>query len=91
AGYSANAEIVFDRAEEVLLIPESCLEFSKDTTFVYTLVTEDPQEFEKKQVEIGLSDGINVEVKSGLKLNEKIRGAEKIEEKMTVSAEREVN
>ena len=83
AGYSANAEIVFDRAEEVLLIPESCLEFSKDTTFVYTLVTEDPQEFEKKQVEIGLSDGINVEVKSGLKLNEKIRGAEKIEEKMT--------
>jgi len=41
------------------------------------LVTEDPQEFEKKQVEIGLSDGINVEVKSGLKLNEKIRGGRK--------------
>jgi len=55
------------------------------------LITEDPQEFEKKQVEIGLSDGINTEIKSGLKLNEKIRGTAKSDEKIMVSEEREVN
>jgi len=81
AGYSANAEIVFDKAEQVMLIPESSLEFSKDTTFVYVLQSEEPQEFEKKQVETGLSDGINIEIKSGLSVEERIRGAEKNDER----------
>ncbi len=83
AGYSANAEIVFDKAEQVMLIPESSLEFSKDTTFVYVLQSENPQEFEKKQVETGLSDGINIEIKSGLSMEERIRGAEKLEQPVT--------
>lgn len=78
AGYSANAEIVFDKAEQVILIPESCLEFSKDTTFVYSLLTEEPQAFEKIQIETGLSDGINIEVKRGLSMDDKIRGGEKL-------------
>jgi len=45
------------------------------------LKTEEPQTFEKKQVVTGLSDGINIEIKSGLTLKDKIRGAEIIEKK----------
>ncbi|GAB1415122.1 efflux RND transporter periplasmic adaptor subunit [Paludibacter sp.] len=81
AGYSANAEIIFAKAEKVPVIPESCLEFSKDTTFVYVLKSENPQEFEKKRVVTGLSDGVNIEIKQGLKLKDKIRGSEITEEK----------
>lgn len=65
AGYSANAEIVLKRADSVLTIPESTVEFDGDSTFVYLLKQEKPEQvFEKKQIEIGLSDGINIEVKA---------------------------
>jgi HlyD family secretion protein len=75
AGYSANAEIVLAQAIDVLTIPESSLEFSNDSAFVYRVKTEIPQqEFEKKQVVVGLSDGINIEIKEGLTLEDKIRG-----------------
>lgn len=81
AGYSANAEIIFDRADQILTIPESCIEFAADTAFVYLLQSEDPQVFKKKQVKIGLSDGINIEIKSGIKAKDKIRGAQIVEKK----------
>jgi len=48
AGYSANAEIVLSKAEKVLTVPESCIEFSGDTAFVYVLKTEAPQTYDKK-------------------------------------------
>ena len=79
AGYSANAEIVFSKSENILTIPESCIEFGGDTAFVYVLKTKEPQVFTKKQIKIGLSDGVKIEVKSGLKLKDKIRGAEILE------------
>ena len=76
AGYSANAEIVLKRADSVLTIPESTVEFNSNSTFVYLLKQEKPEQvFEKRQIEIGLSDGINIEVKSGLDKDTKIRGA----------------
>jgi HlyD family secretion protein len=81
AGYSANAEIIFDQAAEVITIPESCVEFGGDTAFVQVLKTEDPMTFEKKVVKTGLSDGISIQIKSGLKVKDKIRGAEIIEKK----------
>lgn len=81
AGYSANAEILLNKIDSVLTIPESCVEFSGDTTFVYILTSEQPQNFEKKQVTIGLSDGIKIEVKDGVQEKEKIRGAEIIKKK----------
>ncbi len=81
AGYSANAEIILQKAENVVSIPESCIEFSNDTAFVYVLKNTDPQTFDKKRVTTGLSDGIKIEIKSGLKLKEKIRGAEIVEKK----------
>lgn len=77
AGYSANAEIVLAEADHALIIPESCVSFSNDSAYVYIVKKETPKpEFEKKHILIGLSDGIKIEVKSGLKKGEKIRGAE---------------
>ena len=81
AGYSANAEILLTRQTDVLTIPESCVEFSGDTSFVYVLKTKEPQVFEKRRVKLGLSDGIKIEVKSGLKLKDQLRGAEVLEKK----------
>lgn len=75
AGYSANAEIVLQSVKDVLSIPESSVEFSKDTAFVYVLTTEEPQQFEKRSIKIGLSDGINIEVKEGLDADSRLRGA----------------
>jgi HlyD family secretion protein len=77
AGYSANAEIVMARAADVLTVPESTIEFNNDndSTFVYILKEEKPQQvFDKKQVTIGLSNGVSVEIKEGLSLENKIRG-----------------
>lgn len=81
AGYSANADIILDKRTEVLTIPESAVEFNGDSTFVYVVMSEKPQQFERKPVEIGLSDGINIEVVKGLSLNDKIRGTEILEKK----------
>ena len=81
AGYSANAEIILDKREDVLTIPESSVEFSGDTAFVYVVTKKEPQEFQRTPVKIGLSDGIKIEVKEGLKENDNIRGNEIIETK----------
>ena len=83
AGYSANAEIVLAKADSVLTVPESALTFSGDSTFVHILTDSlvVPKKFEKKEIKIGLSDGINVEIKEGVAINEKIRGNEIIEKK----------
>jgi HlyD family secretion protein len=81
AGYSANAEIILDKRNDVLMIPESSLEFSGDSAFVYLVKSENPQTFERKLVKIGLSDGIHIEVQNGLQLNDKIRGTEVIDKK----------
>ncbi|MDR0604842.1 MAG: efflux RND transporter periplasmic adaptor subunit [Bacteroidales bacterium] len=75
SGYSANGEIIVEQKDSVLSIPESALELTRDSTFVYILKTEKPQQvFEKKSVEIGLSDGVYIEVKKGLSPKDKIRG-----------------
>lgn len=81
AGYSANAEIILDKAEDVLTIPESTVSFSNDSAYVYVLKDSlaKEQTFDKKYVQIGLSDGIKVQVKSGLGLNDKVRGNEKLD------------
>ena len=56
-------------------MPESAIEFSGDSTFVY-LIKENGKEktYERKQVVTGLSDGVNIEIKSGLTLKDKVRG-----------------
>jgi HlyD family secretion protein len=71
AGYSANANIVLDRADSVLAISESLLRFENDTAFVE--VETEPQVFEKRYIKTGLSDGINIEVLEGLSKEDKIK------------------
>ena len=77
SGYSANAEIVLKEAVDVITIPESALEFSGDSTFVYLCKGEG--QYERIPVETGLSDGINIEVRSGLALGDKVRGNQIVE------------
>jgi HlyD family secretion protein len=71
AGYSANASIVLNKKDSVLAIKESVLHFSNDSIFVEVEKAE--QRFQRRLVKLGLSDGINVEVVSGLEPNEKIK------------------
>ena len=77
SGYSANAEIVLARADKVLTIPESAIEFSGDSTFVYVLTDSvGEKNYDRRYVETGLSDGVNIEIKKGLTAKEKVRGPE---------------
>ena len=77
SGYSANAEIVLSRVEKALSIPESAIEFSGDSTFVYVIKGEGKEKtYERKQVTTGLSDGVNIEIKKGLTTKDKVRGPE---------------
>jgi HlyD family secretion protein len=71
SNYSANADIVLDKHEDVLAINEGNLIVEGEKTFVEVETT--PQAFEKREIKTGLSDGINIEVVSGLKPEEKIK------------------
>mgnify|MGYP004652193013 FL=1 len=75
SGYSANAEIVLAEAKNVLAVQESAIEFDGDDTYVYVVKGEgDKQTYERRKVQTGISDGINIEIRSGVKPNERIRG-----------------
>ncbi|MHA7111304.1 efflux RND transporter periplasmic adaptor subunit [Sunxiuqinia elliptica] len=80
AGYSANASIVLERKDSVMVIPEGMLKFENDSAFVEVLINEEENQFEKRKVETGISDGINIEVVSGLAKSDKVKG-EKIDPK----------
>lgn len=72
AGYSASADIILDKRENVLAILERDLMFEDDgKVYVETEVAE--QEFEKKYIEVGLSDGINIEILGGVDTSSKIK------------------
>jgi HlyD family secretion protein len=71
AGYSANADIVLESRDSVLAIKESNVLFEDEKSYVEIETGE--QQFEKKEVELGLSDGINIEVVSGLADDQKIK------------------
>ncbi len=73
AGLSANASIILDKAENVLAIKEALVQYDKDTKKPFVEVVVGDQEFERREVELGISDGINVEVKSGLSKSDKIK------------------
>ncbi len=71
AGYSATADIVLDKRDQVLAIREGNLIFENDRTYVDVMVAE--QEFERREVRTGLSDGINIEILEGLREGEQIK------------------
>src|SRR4029078_5126873 len=67
ANYSANADIILERHDHVLAIAENLVRFEDGKTFVE--VQTSPGSFEKREVKLGLSDSIDVEVKSGIDAN----------------------
>jgi HlyD family secretion protein len=71
SNYSANADIVLDKRENVLAINEGDLIIEGDKTFVEVQTA--PQTFEKREIKTGLSDGINIEVVSGIGPEDKIK------------------
>jgi HlyD family secretion protein len=82
AGYSANANIVLDRRDSVLVVSESLIKFKDDNKdSIYVEIETAPQVFEKRYIKTGLSDGINIEVMEGISINDKIKAGEKKEEK----------
>ena len=78
SGYSANAEIVLASVSQVLAVPESAIEFEGDSTFVYVLkgkaAKPGEQKYQRRPVVTGLSDGVNIEIKNGITLSDKLRG-----------------
>ena len=71
AGYSANATIVLQRAEDVVSVPEAALQFEGEKTYVFL---ETAEGYERRDVTTGLSDGINIEIREGLAPGDKVRG-----------------
>ena len=71
AGYSANADIVLEKRDSVLAVKEADVIFEENKTFVEVETGE--QVFEKREITAGLSDGINIEVISGLTQDQKIK------------------
>ena len=79
SGYSANAEIVLAKANKVLSIPESAIEFSSDSTFVYIVKGEgEKKTYDRRAVTTGLSDGVNIEIKKGITAKDKVRGPQQV-------------
>ncbi|MDD6891714.1 MAG: efflux RND transporter periplasmic adaptor subunit [Bacteroidales bacterium] len=78
SGYSANAEMVLQRADGVVAVPESAVEFSGDSAFVHVLTDSVPaQRFDRRYVTTGISNGLLVEIKNGVKAGERVRGLQK--------------
>ncbi|MFT6722312.1 MAG: HlyD family secretion protein [Flavobacteriaceae bacterium] len=73
AGYSANASLILEKKTDILVMLEALLQFDRDTDKPYVEVSVGDQEFERRDVEIGISDGINVEVLSGVTEADKIK------------------
>ncbi len=73
AGYSANADIVLDSKDSVLSIKEGLLQFDKKTEKPYVEIKVGDDKFEKRDVELGISDGVNVEIISGVTKDDEIK------------------
>ncbi|MCE9575165.1 MAG: efflux RND transporter periplasmic adaptor subunit [Deltaproteobacteria bacterium] len=71
AGYSANADIVLDQKKQVLAVREAVVQYDNGKAFVE--VETQPQQFAKKDIQLGLSDGVHIEVKGGVTATDKIK------------------
>jgi len=81
AGYSANASLVLERKDSILALPEALMQFDKDTEQPFVEIELEDQKFERRDIIIGISDGMNVEIISGITLEDKIKVWNKTESK----------
>ncbi len=82
ANYSANATIVIEKRDSVLSIREALLQYDKKTKKPYVEILKENDKFEKTDVKLGVSDGINIEVLDGIKADDKIKVWNKEHKKM---------
>ncbi|NND24971.1 MAG: efflux RND transporter periplasmic adaptor subunit [Flavobacteriaceae bacterium] len=73
AGYSANAEIEIESKDSVMVIKEALLQFNRITEQPFVEILTGDNSFEKKDVELGLSNGIEVEITEGVAMGDKIK------------------
>lgn len=73
AGLSANASIILAKADSVLSLKEGLVQYDDKTKKPFVEIATGDQQFERREVELGISDGIYVEVKSGISENDKIK------------------
>ena len=73
AGYSANASIITAQRKEVDALDEAVIQYDLETKKPYVEIEVGDQEFERREIVLGLADGINVEIISGLKKDEKVK------------------
>lgn len=73
AGLSANASIILEKADKVLALKEALIQFDKKTQLPYVEVETGSQKFIRKDLVLGVSDGIYVEIKKGISANDKIK------------------
>jgi HlyD family secretion protein len=73
AGYSANASIVANKKEDVLAISEALLQYDSKTKKPYVEIETSSQKFERKNIKLGISDGVNAELISGVSKTDKIK------------------
>ena len=73
AGLSANASIILEKSENVLAIREALVQYDSETRLPFVEIEDGDQEFERKDLELGISDGIFVEIKSGITKEDKIK------------------
>ncbi|MHA7056011.1 efflux RND transporter periplasmic adaptor subunit [Aquimarina sp. M1] len=73
AGLSANASIILAKVDSVMALKESLIQYDSKTQKPFVEVAIGEQEFENRDVELGVSDGINVEIKSGITKEDKIK------------------
>lgn len=79
AGLSANASIILDRADQVLAVKEALVQFDPKTQEPFVEVATGDQQFERRDLELGISDGIQVEVIDGITKDDKIKVWNKVE------------
>ncbi len=73
AGYSANASLTLEKKDSIMVIPEALLQFDRETDKPYVEVATGDQQFERRDIEIGISDGVNVEILSGLEMEDEVK------------------
>jgi HlyD family secretion protein len=73
AGLSANASIILIRADSVMAVKEALIQYDPKTKSPFVEVEVGEQKFERKDIELGISDGINVEIKRGISESDKIK------------------
>ncbi len=73
AGYSANGALVVNSKTDIMVIPEAVLQFDRKTQQPYVEIEISDQNFERREIETGLSDGIKVEILSGVEMTDNIK------------------